>query len=425
MALVTDLTLASVSVSLSVWQSIICPFNKLKRLRTLRLKGNSLLYLPPLVGNATLQELSVANIVIKGNIRKAPAPEAKTGSHSAHHLKYEDVTTTFSESAATSFLSPLKSAVGTQQNKWIPFFDLFVGRSEAHPLVLAAILQALEDKEACKYVAVQERGVLQQLVLLTLSNDVDVVQRSSQCLISAFSKCDIMDRLLENNMQQCVCTLLGSNKTIDQEAGIKLLSHIAYTSDQFSSAIFNNTILTLLASIAAQNATPIGAGARVGAMGSAQENLELCGKAMECLGNVALSLENREKLVRNKDLLRAIDTVIALKSSSSSADHSHSNSSSTSPDRSPRAQVESERENERRLLAIAVRCAVRVLAILGLNEQVDRALGINRCVRLSCRFNRNGHLGRNKRNTLVHATIDSFIMLTNFAAFCIDSFLTP
>ena len=128
-----------------------------------------------------------------------------------------------------------------------PFLDLFVGRSEAHPLVLAAILQAFEDTEACEYVASQERGVLQQLVLLTLSNDLDVVQRSSQCLISAFSKCqNIMDRLLENNMQQCVSTLLGSDKIIDQEAGIKLLSHIAFTSDQFSSAIFNDTIVTLL-----------------------------------------------------------------------------------------------------------------------------------------------------------------------------------
>ena len=228
--------------------TIICPFNKLTRLRKLLLKGNSLLYLPPLVGNVTLRELSIANLVIRGRVRAGERLErsdrrTRTSASSSDHLKYEGVTTSFSETS--SFLSPLKNAISS--NKWIPFFDLFVGRSEAHPLVLAAILQAFEDTEACEYVASQERGVLQQLVLLTLSNDVDVVQRSSQCLISAFSKCqNIMDRLLENNMQQCVSTLLGSDKIIDQEAGIKLLSHIAFTSDQFSSAIFNDTIVTLL-----------------------------------------------------------------------------------------------------------------------------------------------------------------------------------
>lgn len=412
--------------------TIIYPFNKLVRLRKLLLKGNSLLYLPPLVGNATLQELSIANLVIKGNI--IPQKEGANHGHddhgggddndhggggddngglsrspsqaafdmmSSHHLKYEDVTTTFSET--TSFLSPLKNAVGTmtQTNKWIPFFDLFVGRSEAHPLVLAAILQAFEDKEACEYVAQQERGVLQQLVLLTLSNDVDVVQRSSQCLISAFSKCNIMDRLLENNMQQCVSTLLGSQKSIDQESGIKLLSHIAYTSDQFSSAIYNDTILTLLATIASQQA--LGrmrqrldpTRATESELRETRLGLDICGKALECLGNMALSLDNREKMVRSDLLLRAVDQVISL--GSSSAEEAEEAKAEAGPTQGPpptlrrtlsSKSISPKKEREREALRAkmkmaleietnkkaAVRCAVRVIAILGLNSKVDRAL---------------------------------------------------
>ena len=373
--------------------TIICPFNKLTRLRKLLLKGNSLLYLPPLVGNVTLRELSIANLVIRGRVRAGERLErsdrrTRTSASSSDHLKYEGVTTSFSETS--SFLSPLKNAISS--NKWIPFFDLFVGRSEAHPLVLAAILQAFEDTEACEYVASQERGVLQQLVLLTLSNDVDVVQRSSQCLISAFSKCqNIMDRLLENNMQQCVSTLLGSDKIIDQEAGIKLLSHIAFTSDQFSSAIFNDTIVTLLATIASQQAfrwlQPSPSGSQDPSQAELRDRrggLDHCGKALECLGNVALSLRNREKMVANSALLRVLDLVCSLggehrpKMEAEAArlrdkERAGGGSPRKHEDRATRARLSSECVAN---AAVAVRCAVRALAILGLNDRVDAAVAL-------------------------------------------------
>ncbi|UPR03998.1 patatin-like phospholipase [Chloropicon primus] len=365
--------------------TIICPFNKLIRLKRLLLKGNSLLYLPPLVGNTTLQELSIANLVIRGNVAEEH-PGGGEDCLDSHQLKYEGVATIFSET--TSFLTPLKKAM--LSNKWIPFFDLFVGRSEAHPLVLSAILQAFEDKEACEYVASQERGVLQQLVLLTLSNDVDVVKRSSQCLISAFSKCDIMDRLLENNMQQCVSTLLGSEKVIDQEAGIKLLSHITFTSDQFSRHIFSDTILTLLANITCKQAMKWMTRERKVSHLSApksesefKENLfglDICGKALECMGNLALSVENREKMAGNDALLNAIEMVISLGNKFIAKERGiEVLLGKKSSNGSPRKEA----EREKRLLrsreisdsaGICVRCALRVMAILGLNQKLDDIL---------------------------------------------------
>ena len=294
--------------------SVLLAFQALPRLKRLQLYNNPLEFLPEIAPCRELRNLSVANLRISSD---------------EVYSKFQvEVLPSSGTSTGTLNITLFESK---PQDRLKPLFTLMMRRSTGHhPLLAGALKHLAEDVKTRDSMAKQE-GALQQLILLALNDNEVVVEQACATL-------SLLARHSEAFAQAVVDNESGSLLRLVQRGGdammhigsLQVLSAIALSSSTAATRLFNDDFAKTLSNVITSSSAPI-----------AERTA-----ALEALGNLAFSPEVRKRLDRQHGLM---NTVSHLAQSSGSA------------------------QNEANLLLRAA--AIRVLAALGENDEVDAAVG--------------------------------------------------
>lgn len=325
--------------------SVLLSFASLRNLSVLHLYDNPLEFLPEISPCSRLQHLTVANLCVTSD----PA-----------HREFKVQVLPPPPGGSSSSLASISLWDSKQADKLRPIFSLMLRRSSGHHPLLAGALRVLaeEDPKNRELMAKQENG-LQQLVLMALSDNPTVVGETCRTLtLLAEHSPALADAVVENDAD-AIMRLLPAADEARQLSSLSLLAAIAYSSPAASARIATPQLLAALQHLVGVGASsesgsgapanvgssPPAAGARPGRGGAAavpaEPGEEVRTAALKALGNLAFCPDNRRRLSRTPELMARL-SALALRHEGP-----------------PRMQV----------------AALRVLAVLGENELVWRAVG--------------------------------------------------
>ncbi|KAJ9510144.1 hypothetical protein QJQ45_015630, partial [Haematococcus lacustris] len=178
-------------------------------LQSLQLFGNPLEYMPELSPCTALRSLSLANVRIMAD---------------ATYTRWEV------EVAALPYMA--------RGHKLAPLFRLTFRRSSLHhPLLAGALGRIAEEPESCKLIAKEEVAV-QQLLLMALSDNGVVVRQACKTLglLAACSTATVA-KLVAHDVVSAVELLLSAASQESQQCGLTLLSALASASDAVSAQL--------------------------------------------------------------------------------------------------------------------------------------------------------------------------------------------
>ena len=355
----------------------------LSKLRSLALFNNPIEYLPEMHHALELRELTLFNV------RIAASGEG-----------YEDVDVVAEDAEGVS--STIASAVGFGSSgqggrgrsgrTYASFFSLvFRGSACQHRLIARAISVVAEANRANREVIAASSEGTQQLLSMVLSADVEVVREASKTLGLLAEDPSTARKLMDAKATQRIHALLGeSGRPAVTLCGLRLLSALAFASDDISRELFSETLLDKLIRLVRDG-----------------ENREVRVMGLEAMGNLSFQPANRRAVARYaKSLLAeyalgsktprdAETTVTTEKGAAAAADATPPRKSGGfgfgggfvygEPVRSPRgpdaraargfgSSAHDSKDPE------VKRMATRALAILGENELVRQAVGARRAV---------------------------------------------
>ncbi|KAL4431288.1 hypothetical protein ABPG75_006544 [Micractinium tetrahymenae] len=334
--------------------SVLLSFASLRNLSVLHLYDNPLEFLPEISPCTRLQHLTVANLRVtcdpafrRFTVEVLPPPPG----------------------GSSSSLASISLWDSKQADKLRPIFSLMLRRSSGHHPLLAGALRVLaeEDPKNRELMARQENG-LQQLVLMALSDSPVVVEETCRTLtLLAEHSPTLADAVVQNDAG-AIMRLLPAADEARQLSSLRLLAAIAYSSPAASLRIATPQLLAALQhlvgadegsqgssshSSSGRTAAAAAAGGAAGqaaggagrsgsaAAAPAEPGEEVRTAALKALGNLAFCPDNRRRLSRTPALMARL-SALALRREGP-----------------PRLQV----------------AALRVLAVLGENELVWRAVG--------------------------------------------------
>lgn len=301
--------------------SVLLSFQALQGLKVLHMYNNPLDFLPEIAPCKQLRHLSVANLRVtsdraysKFNVELLPSPSS---SSSAINIPLFD---------------------NKQNDQLKPLFSLLQRRSSGHHPLLAGALRQLAEDPKVRDLMIKQEGALEQLIFLALNDDEIVVEQACATLTllsnhsAAFAESIIVNE--SESLLRLIKQSTGEKKI--HLSSLKVLGAVALASPAAAPKVFTEGFVHTLESIISS------------------ETAELAERiaALEALGNMAFVAEVRIKLYRHTSLMNSI---------AKWAQRGYSNNNSNKPT-----------TKEEKLLSAA---AIRVLAILGENDDVARAVG--------------------------------------------------
>ena len=237
----------------------------LSKVHTLRLFDNpGLEYLPELHHALNLRHLTLFNVRIDAT------------------RDYDRVEVSTDEASSTIAAAFGAGASAKSGKAYAAFFSLvFRGSACQHLLIAKAISHlARVDITNCEVIASTTEGI-QQLLSMVLSNDVQVVREASSALGAIAEDAALARKLVDAKAAQRIHALLGETKPTVQICGLRILSNLAFASDELSREIFSETLLDRLIRLVRE-----GSDAKVQAMG------------LEAMGNLSFQPANRRVVAR-------------------------------------------------------------------------------------------------------------------------------
>jgi hypothetical protein len=236
----------------------------LSKVHTLRLFDNPVEYLPELHHALNLRHLTLFNVRIDAT------------------RDYGRVEVSTDEASSTIAAAFGAGASAKSGKAYAAFFSLvFRGSACQHLLIAKAISHvARADKANCEVIASTTEGI-QQLLSMVLSNDVQVVREASTALGAIAEDAALARKLMDAKATQRIHALLGETKPAVQICGLRILSNLAFASDDLSREIFSETLLDRLIRLVRE-----GSNVKVQAMG------------LEAMGNLSFQPANRRVVAR-------------------------------------------------------------------------------------------------------------------------------
>ena len=246
----------------------------LSKLRSLALFNNPIEYLPEMHHALELRELTLFNV------RIAASGEG-----------YEDVDVVAEDAEGVS--STIASAVGFGSSgqggrggsgrTYASFFSLvFRGSACQHRLIARAISVVAEANRANREVIAASSEGTQQLLSMVLSADVEVVREASKTLGLLAEDPSTARKLMDAKATQRIHALLGeSGRPAVTLCGLRLLSALAFASDDISRELFSETLLDKLIRLVRDG-----------------ENREVRVMGLEAMGNLSFQPANRRAVAR-------------------------------------------------------------------------------------------------------------------------------
>jgi Leucine-rich repeat (LRR) protein len=304
--------------------SVLLSFQALQGLKVLHMYNNPLEFLPEIAPCKQLRHLSVANLRVtsdraysKFNVELLPSPSS---SSSAINIPLFD---------------------NKQNDQLKPLFSLLQRRSSGHHPLLAGALRQLAEDSKVRELMIKQEGALEQLIFLALNDDEIVVEQACATLtLLSNHSATFAESIIVNESESLLRLIKQSTgeKKIHLSS-LKVLGAVALASPAAAPKVFTEGFVRTLESIISS------------------ESAELAERiaALEALGNMAFVAEVRTKLYRHTSLMNSI---------AKWAQKGYNNNNNDSNIKTT--------TKEEKLLSAA---AIRVLAILGENDDVARAVG--------------------------------------------------
>ncbi|KAI3870576.1 hypothetical protein MKX03_022769 [Papaver bracteatum] len=237
-------------------------FRAMSELRTLKLFGNPIEFLPEILPLHKLRHLSFANIRIKGNDSslKSVNVEIETENSSSYF--------TASRHRLSAFLSLI-----------------FRSSSCHHPLLASALAKIMQD-DRDRVVVGKDENVVQQLISMMSSDNPHVIEQASYALSVLAADVSVAMQLMKSDILQPIESLL-TRSTMGQEelkSVLQVVVNLAFTSDDVAQKILTKNVLRSLTLLCAHGDT------------------EVQRLALLAVGNLAFCLENRRILVTSESL---------------------------------------------------------------------------------------------------------------------------
>jgi Leucine-rich repeat (LRR) protein len=304
--------------------SVLLSFQALQGLKVLHMYNNPLEFLPEIAPCKQLRHLSVANLRVTSDrayskfiVELLPSPNS---SSSAINIPLFD---------------------NKQNDQLKPLFSLLQRRSSGHHPLLAGALRQLAEDSKVRELMVKQEGALEQLIFLALNDDEIVVEQACATLtLLSNHSATFAESIIVNESESLLRLIKQSTgeKKIHLSS-LKVLGAVALASPAAAPKVFTEGFVRTLESIISS------------------ESAELAERiaALEALGNMAFVAEVRTKLYRHTSLMNSI----AKWAQKGYNNHNNDSNNKTTT-------------KEEKLLSAA---AIRVLAILGENDDVARAVG--------------------------------------------------
>ncbi|KAH9606687.1 hypothetical protein KSS87_014896, partial [Heliosperma pusillum] len=233
-------------------------FRAMSELRVLRLFGNPLEFLPEILPLQKLRHLSLANIRIVAD-----------ENFKAVNVEIETETSSY---------------FGASKHKLSPFFSLIFRFSSCHhPLLASAMAKIMEDQDHRVFVGKDENAV-RQLISMISSENRHVVEQACSALSSLAADVSVAMQLMKCDIMKPIETVLRSAVEEVLVSVLKVLQHLAFTSDAVAERLLSKDVVRSLKSLCGH------------------KNPEVQKLALTAVGNLAFCLKNRQKLVTSESL---------------------------------------------------------------------------------------------------------------------------